>query len=245
MTKLRPVYIYCHVDPVTLEIRYVGYTVRTPALRLKGHLNRADEAKKGTRVPTHHDLWLNTLSGPPLVEVLEITTEDSADERERFWIAYMRELGCDLTNKTDGGKGRLGEKQSAKEIEKRAAKMRGRKQTPEQIKKSSEARRGKKRTAEARQKMREAKLGTRWSEARRAAEEALKSDPERSTTRRKKHSASGRAMVEKVKRRAQEDPEFAKQLSNNSKYKMHIRWHVNAGKTPQKSCAFCKTEETP
>jgi hypothetical protein len=53
--------------------------------------------------------WLKTLkeegNQPQLVVLEEIQPGDDWEERERTWIAYLRELGEPLTNTTDGGKG--------------------------------------------------------------------------------------------------------------------------------------------
>lgn len=94
------VYIYALCDPRTGEIRYVGKTINIQE-RLKGHC--------GGKVGTYKANWiagLRLLGLKPVVEVLDVV-ENSDDEdwqeEERFWIAYLRFLGCRLTNLDSGG----------------------------------------------------------------------------------------------------------------------------------------------
>jgi hypothetical protein len=68
---------------------------------------------------------------------------------ERWWIAWMRELGCDLTNTTDGGEGGYILAVHTPEAQaKRSASNKGKKRSPEFCAHMSLALRGKKRTPE-------------------------------------------------------------------------------------------------
>lgn len=52
--------------------------------------------------------WLNQLKSlnlKPEIFVIEEVSEENWQEAERFWIAYFRYIGADLTNSTDGGEG--------------------------------------------------------------------------------------------------------------------------------------------
>ncbi len=93
--------VYALSDPRTKEVRYIGVSVR-PKARYNEHLSRA--VKGGN---THRDCWIRSLliqEIRPDYSVLEVTTADNWQERERFWIAEYRSSGH-LTNLTDGGDG--------------------------------------------------------------------------------------------------------------------------------------------
>lgn len=93
------VYIYVLKHPVTLEVRYVGKTVDLKK-RLAGHLN-----EKGCNRKCR---WVQAVLSEglvPLMEVLEIVSEDTWQEREISWIKYYRGMNVELCNLTDGGEG--------------------------------------------------------------------------------------------------------------------------------------------
>ena len=95
------IYIYCLVDPETLEPRYVGKT-NNLAVRYKNHLNKARDKN------THKRNWLMKLKDlglKPDLEILEETSVDEWKEREKYWIRMYRKAGFKLTNCTDGGDG--------------------------------------------------------------------------------------------------------------------------------------------
>jgi group I intron endonuclease len=90
------IYIYALIDPVTLEIRYIGKT-NNLIVRLNKHLK---ESKKNPK--THKQCWLNTLllkNLKPLLKILEECINDEWQEREKYWIS----LYDNLTNLTEGG----------------------------------------------------------------------------------------------------------------------------------------------
>lgn len=93
------IYVLC--DPVTQQIRYVGKTMRGLA-RVKWHMY-----ERGRR--THKDNWIRSLKKrglePEAVIIKEHAAPGDLDEAERFWIAYLRCIGADLTNATAGGDG--------------------------------------------------------------------------------------------------------------------------------------------
>lgn len=93
------VYGLCH--PVTGELRYVGKTAVSPRLRLQDHVLRARHGAQ-----TRLSKWLRSLDDAPIVRVLEreIAIAD-LDDRERAWIARLRDEGVRLTNGTEGGDG--------------------------------------------------------------------------------------------------------------------------------------------
>lgn len=103
----KPTLIYALIDPRDGSTRYVGKTIRGLATRLRAHLCRTNLTPK-----RHSSRWLKGLSdlglkpSITLLEVVDLT--GNWQERERFWIAYYREQGANLTNLTDGGEGVAG-----------------------------------------------------------------------------------------------------------------------------------------
>src|SRR5579885_3311453 len=87
--------IYGLVDPNTKEIRYVG-KADDPQARLKQHLQEKGDSEK------HR--WLGSLAEQGQIPELRILEEVALgplylwEERERWWIAHLREQGARLTN---------------------------------------------------------------------------------------------------------------------------------------------------
>ncbi len=149
------IFIYCLSDPRDGKIRYVG---KAKNLR-KRFLSHLWEQKRTDRKTN----WVKNLkrSGViPSVDILE-TIENSNDEDwqecERFWISYLRFLGCDLTNLESGGRG--GTVPHADTIAKRVAKTTGQKRSADAKLKMRIAKLGKKASAETCEKHRAAILG--------------------------------------------------------------------------------------
>lgn len=103
--------IYGLIDPRNGELRYIGKSHKLRE-RFLEHLSG-----KGK---THKDKWIRQLLSlglqPELIVIEE--TEDWV-EAEKFYIAYFRSIGANLTNLTDGGEGIVGYKPTAEVIEKR------------------------------------------------------------------------------------------------------------------------------
>lgn len=102
------VYALCDpfVDDPILRIRYIGVTHRTLQQRLRGHLQKV---KSGDR--THRSNWIRKLLAAgvqPLIEIVDSGVDDVGrvwDVTEIVWIKHFRDMGCPLTNATDGGQG--------------------------------------------------------------------------------------------------------------------------------------------
>jgi hypothetical protein len=94
--------VYSLSDPTTKLIRYVGKTERGLERRLREHLYEYN-----LRSDSPKNLWLRPLvklNLKPLIETLEeFSNAAEMDEGEAFYVSYLRYIGADLTNTTDGG----------------------------------------------------------------------------------------------------------------------------------------------
>jgi hypothetical protein len=105
MTRKTVHTIYGLYDPedVNEQIRYVGYTHFSPEQRIIDHVAGAKK-----RANTHKKKWIRTLLRRelrPAFKVLEITTSQDWETRERYWIKELRGQDYNLTNGTEGGDG--------------------------------------------------------------------------------------------------------------------------------------------
>jgi hypothetical protein len=103
--------IYGLKDPRTDEIRYVGWTIKTPERRLANHIwwarkRRSSHVHRGILCLLAEDVT-------PAIEVLESGSGDKWRAAEREWIFRLRAVGFRLTNIADGGEGKPGAKLSA------------------------------------------------------------------------------------------------------------------------------------
>jgi hypothetical protein len=136
------VVIYTLADPETGEVRYVGKT-NNERKRMGDHI--IDKPK------THKGYWIRSLLARGLVPKMERLEEfpnsDDCDwqEAERFWISYLRFIGCNLCNLETGGMG--GKRSSPETREKMSRATKGIKRGPhpeEHKQKIGDAHRGKK-----------------------------------------------------------------------------------------------------
>lgn len=97
-------YIYGLVDPNDGQLKYVGKTI-DPKTRLDIHLRRA----KKNRAKTWFRQLLKAKKKPQLyiIDQVEYTEETTHlwKDLERFYIQYMKFVGCPLINKHPGGSG--------------------------------------------------------------------------------------------------------------------------------------------
>lgn len=130
-------HVYALLEPDCDDIRYVGQTYRdggAPA-RLSRHMINV---RRSPNNHTHLFNWLRKLEHDglrPRVQILAVVPVAQLNECEKYWIARLRELGCDLTNSTAGGTGgpiRLGMKTPPETIAKQSANRR-KKRRPETI----------------------------------------------------------------------------------------------------------------
>lgn len=101
--------IYGLVDPTTNQLKYIGkscYGLRRPmGHTTEGYLKREKTYKAN---------WIRSLLQqalkPRIIILQEFQDPDILNEAEIFWIRYFKEMGCKLTNATNGGGGSLGSK---------------------------------------------------------------------------------------------------------------------------------------
>lgn len=126
MVDIRPVKIYVLKHPDTLEVRYVGKTVRSLSRRLGNHIANA----KGNKHNKHLSNWIINILNKnkrPIIELLEECDYSVWQEREQYWISQFP----NLINLTKGGDGCLGFIQDESTKEKLRIAMTGRKHTEE------------------------------------------------------------------------------------------------------------------
>lgn len=126
MVNTRKVKIYVLRNPDTLEIRYVGKTVRSLAQRLGNHIYNA----KNTKHNLHLANWIMSLlkiNKRPIIELIEECDYSYWEEREQYWISYYP----NLINVTLGGDGCIGFKHKPETIEKLKRSNLGKRHTQE------------------------------------------------------------------------------------------------------------------
>lgn len=94
--------IYALIDPESKFCRYVGKTKCSLRSRLGKHIYGATRQKKAPKYE-----WIRKLSeNGKIPEIIELeSVSNDWQEAEMFWIAYLRSLGADLLNMSDGGEG--------------------------------------------------------------------------------------------------------------------------------------------
>ena len=126
MVDNRSVRIYVLKHPDTLEVRYVGKTVRSLNRRLGNHIANA----KGNKHNKHLSNWILKIlseNNRPIIELLEECEHSVWQEREKYWISQFD----NLINLTIGGDGCEGFIHNQETIEKLREVNKGRKHTDE------------------------------------------------------------------------------------------------------------------
>ena len=113
MVDNREVHIYTLKHPDTLEVKYVGKTVRSLSRRLGNHIVNA----KGNKHNKHLSNWILGIlkeGKRPIIESLETCQSNIWQEREQYWISKFP----NLINLTTGGDGCIGFTHNPETIEK-------------------------------------------------------------------------------------------------------------------------------
>lgn len=97
--------IYTLSHPETGRVRYVGKTGRRLKRRRDQHVRRAKKYERPSRCKAWIRAVLEETSERPHIKPIEEVPQEQADQAEKFWIAYLKYLGCNLTNMTPGGEG--------------------------------------------------------------------------------------------------------------------------------------------
>lgn len=142
-------FIYCLKHPDTGEIFYVGATQISLKNRIRTHYQHLREYQRGLRTGNKRYRYLESLL-PKKAEIslLKLVQNEDIDEQEIFFIKSMRKIYPNLTNMTDGGRGKCTSKYYTEaEMEKYSAKIsrsnKGRKKPEGFATKLSENRKGK------------------------------------------------------------------------------------------------------
>lgn len=163
--------IYALLDPRDNQIRYIGKT-KDLDKRIVEHLKLKEK--------TYKNNWLKSIIAlglKPKTKILEIVDDDVWQEREKYFIKYHKDLGCRLTNMTEGGEGveqtdiirqkisiaNKGRKPSLKAIEKSREAHLGKKLSEAHKLKISKKLKGIKRSKKFCEKQKQNMLGKKWS----------------------------------------------------------------------------------
>lgn len=100
--------IYVLFDPVTKDVRYVGFTTHELKMRLKAHIGETKSYLKQGKKFSHKLNWINSLLKKELKpEIMFICENEGNIEEvsiiEQFWIKCFMDLGYKLVNGTNGG----------------------------------------------------------------------------------------------------------------------------------------------
>jgi len=102
MTEKDSINIYILIDPITNKIRYVGKTNNIHK-RFHKHISGSKRTTK-----SHKNAWINGLLKKqlkPIMEVIDVVSNDEWEFWEKYWISQIKTWGFDLTNEMDGGEG--------------------------------------------------------------------------------------------------------------------------------------------
>lgn len=182
MVDNRNVRIYVLKHPNTLEVRYVGKTVRSLSRRLGNHIANA----KGNKHNKHLSNWILKVLAEdkrPIIELLEECEHSVWQEREKYWISQF----TNLINLTIGGDDCEGFIHNQATIEKLRNINKGRKHTKEFKEQMSLRLKGKPLTEEHKANIGKANRGRKASlELRKKLSESHKGIPQSEESKRKR-----------------------------------------------------------
>ena len=187
MVDNRNVRIYVLKHPNTLEVRYVGKTVRSLSRRLGNHIANA----KGNKHNKHLSNWILKILAEgkrPIIELLEECEHSVWQEREKYWISQFNNL-INLTIGGDGCEGFIHKQETIEKLkeinkgrkhtesfkEKMSLRLKGKPLTNEHKANIGRANKGKKASDETKRKLSESHKGIIQSEeSRRKRSETIK-----------------------------------------------------------------------
>ena len=187
MVDNRNVRIYVLKHPNTLEVRYVGKTVRSLSRRLGNHIANA----KGNKHNKHLSNWILKIIAEgkrPIIELLEECEHSVWQEREKYWISQFNNL-INLTIGGDGCEGFIHKQETIEKLkeinkgrkhtesfkEKMSLRLKGKPLTNEHKANIGRANKGKKASDETKRKLSESHKGIIQSEeSRRKRSETIK-----------------------------------------------------------------------
>jgi hypothetical protein len=160
---MKTVKIYKLIDPISLEVRYVGKTEKTLKHRLSMHVTTSIKNKN----KTHKEAWITGLSFiglRPLIELIEEVNFEDWQEKEIYWITQFG----NLTNTCSGGIGGTGRVYSESERLHRSVTMKklideGKIDYTERALKISQSHKGKILSEVTKEKLRQCNLGKKQS----------------------------------------------------------------------------------
>lgn len=156
---MKNIKIYGLVDPQTKEVRYIGKTIQTLNRRLYKHIY---DSKYLIESKTHKNNWIRKLTSlglKPEIILLEENINSDWSKIEIDYIKKYKELGCNLTNSTEGGEGQHGRLMSDETKAKISIANKGKVRDIETRKRISNARTGIVLSEETKNKISESKKG--------------------------------------------------------------------------------------
>ena len=160
---MKIVKIYKLIDPISLEVRYIGKTEKTLKHRLSMHVTTSIKNKS----KTHKEAWITSLYSlglRPLIELVEEVNFEDWQEKEIYWITQFE----NLTNICSGGIGGTGRIYSESERLQRSIIMKklideGKIDYTERALKISQSHKGKVLSEVTKEKLRQCNLGKKQS----------------------------------------------------------------------------------
>lgn len=127
--------IYKLLDPDTLKIRYVGKTIEPLNRRLCKHMYNRNNKSKIAK-------WCRKLhreNKRPIIELIEEVRDSIWGEKEKYWIKYYKDKGCDLMNLLPGGENEQQSYQHTEEAKQKISKANKRPKSKEWMENAAEA----------------------------------------------------------------------------------------------------------
>ncbi len=94
--------IYALIEPITMEIKYIGKTKQELSKRLYAHMYESKTSN------TKKNKWIKSLTNKglkPKIEEIDSVLESEWEFWEMYWICQFKAWGFDLKNTDEGGKG--------------------------------------------------------------------------------------------------------------------------------------------